>query len=63
MDHLMDPMDYKFVFVGYFDYEIDRLIFIHDRVLWGREIPKQPAFTRQTLKDVSNKYESVFFIP
>ena len=23
-------------------------------------IPKQPAFTRQTLKDVCNKYESVF---
>ena len=31
--------------------------------LWGA-IPKQPAITRQTLKDVSNKYESVFlFIP
>ena len=29
--------------------------------LWGR-IPKQPAFTRQTLRDVSYKYKSVFFI-
>ena len=26
-------------------------------------IPKQPANTRQTLKDVSNRYESVFFKP
>ena len=30
--------------------------------LWGA-IPKQPAITKQTLKDVSNKYESIFFIP
>ena len=28
---------------------------------WG-VIPKQPAITRQTLKDISNKYGSVFFI-
>ena len=31
--------------------------------LWG-VIQKQPAITKQTLKDVSNKYKSVFlFIP
>ena len=30
--------------------------------IYGGVIPKQPAFTRQILKDVSYKYESVFFI-
>ena len=31
--------------------------------IYGSAIPKQPANTRQTLKDVSNRYESVFFKP
>ena len=31
--------------------------------IYGAPIPKQPAFTRETLKVIANKYESVFFIP
>ena len=31
--------------------------------IYGGAIPRQPAFKNQILKDVSNKYESVFFIP
>ena len=30
--------------------------------IYGGTTPKQPPFTRQTLNDVSNKYEFVFFI-
>ena len=31
--------------------------------IYGSAIPKQPANTRQTLKEVSNRYESAFFKP
>ena len=31
--------------------------------IYGGAIPKQPTFARQTLNDVSYKYESVIFIP
>ena len=63
------PMELQFESVGMKILEVDRnaldLLYLKTSLwsshLWGA-IPKQPAFTRQTLQDVSNKCESAFFI-
>ena len=55
MDHPMDPVHGPPC--------ISKVSRVCGLRIYGSAIPKQPANTRQTVKDVSNTYESVFSNP